>query len=120
MGEVMKKKSAIVTFIAICLALASTGIAPRPVSAQFPMFFGSTRFPALAVDSNDFLYMAMSVATAPASEHRPPSQIFFTQSKDGGRNWDNLPQTRNLSKSPGEAFGPSLAVTKQGGLHLYI
>jgi hypothetical protein len=107
-------------FLAILLVLASGGIAPRPVSAQFPMFFGATRFPAIEVDGSDRLYLAMSVATAPASEHRPHSQIFFTASKDGGRNWDNLPQTRNLTNSPGEAFGPSLVVSKQGPLHLYI
>lgn len=84
------------------------------------MFFGATRFPAIEVDGSDRLYMAMSVATAPASEHRPHSQIFFTTSKDGGRNWDNLPQTRNLTNSKGEAFGPSLVVSKQGPLRLYI
>jgi hypothetical protein len=62
----------------------------------------------------------MSVATAPASEHRPHSQIFFTMSRDLGSTWDNLPQTRNISKSPGEAFGPSLAVNRNGKLRLYV
>src|SRR5215813_1818291 len=112
----MNKKAIVVALFAIIFVLAATGIAPRPVSAQFPMSFGSTRYPALAVDSNDVLYMAMSVATGTS---RPHSQIFFTQSNDSGANWDNLPQTRNLTKSPGEAFGPSLGVTRQGGLRLY-
>jgi hypothetical protein len=107
-------------FFAILFVLASTGLAPRPVSAQFPSFFGSTRFPAIEVDGSDRLYLAMSVATAPASEHRPHSQIFFTTSKDGGQSWDNLPQTRNLTNSRGEAFGPSLVVSKEGPLRLYI
>jgi len=107
-------------FFAILLVLASSGLAPQPVSAQFPMFFGATRFSTIEVDGSDRLYLAMSVATAPASEHRPHSQIFFTTSKDGGKNWDNLPQTRNLTNSPGEAFGPSLAVSKEGPLRLYI
>jgi hypothetical protein len=107
-------------FFAILFVLASTGLAPRPVSAQFPMFFGATRFSAIEVDGSDRLYLAMSVATAPASEHRPHSQIFFTQSRDGGQSWDNLPQTRNLTNSRGEAFGPSLVVSKQGPLRLYI
>jgi hypothetical protein len=116
----MNRKAAYVIFFAILFALAAGGLAPRPASAQLPQFFGSTRFPAIQVDRNDNLYMAMSVATAPASEHRPHSQIFFTQSKNGGQNWDNLPQTRNLTNSPGEAFGPSLVVSQQGTLRLYI
>ena len=116
----MNRKVAIVIFFTILLVLVSSGLAPRPVSAQLPMFFGSTRFPSLQVDGNDRLYLAMSVATAPASEHRPHSQIFFTTSKDGGRNWDNLPQTRNLTNSPGEAFGPSLVASKDGPLRVYI
>ena len=116
----MNRKVVFVVFFAILLALLGGGLAPRPASAQFPQFFGSTRFPAIQVDRNDNLYMAMSVATAPVSEHRPHSQIFFTQSKDGGTSWDNLPQTRNLTNSPGEAFGPSLVVSQQGTLQLYI
>jgi len=120
MGEVMNRKTALVIFFIILFMLASAGLMPRPTSAQSPMFFGATRFPAIQVDGNDNLYMAMSVATAPASEHRPHSQIFFTQSKDGGASWDNLPQTRNLTNSPGEAFGPSLVVSKDGPLRVYI
>jgi BNR repeat-like domain len=116
----MNRKAASVIFFIILFVLASAGLMPRPTSAQSPMFFGATRFPAIQVDGNDNLYMAMSVATAPASEHRPHSQIFFTQSKDGGANWDNLPQTRNLTNSPGEAFGPSLVVSKDGPLRVYI
>ena len=116
----MNRKVTFVFLFALVFVLASAGLAPRPISAQAPMFFGATRFPAIEVDGNDNLYLAMSVATAPASEHRPHSQIFFTQSKDGGNNWDNLPQTRNLTNSPGEAFGPSLAVSKQGPLRVYI
>ncbi|MEN3334646.1 MAG: hypothetical protein V7641_4011 [Blastocatellia bacterium] len=116
----MNRKAVYVMFLAILLALASGGLAPLSVSAQFPMFFGATRFPAIEVDDSDRLYLAMSVATAPASEHRPHSQIFFTTSKDGGHTWDNLPQTRNLTNSKGEAFGPSLVVSKQGPLRLYI
>src|SRR5205085_8297649 len=116
----MNRKAAFVMFFAILFVLASSGLAPRPVSAQFPMFFGATRFPAIEVDGSDRLYLAMSVATAPASEHRPHSQIFFTTSKDGGHTWDNLPQTRNLTNSPGEAFGPSLVVSKDGPLRVYI
>ncbi|HEY9230885.1 MAG TPA: sialidase family protein [Blastocatellia bacterium] len=116
----MNRKTALVIFFIILFMLASAGLMPRPTSAQSPMFFGATRFPAIQVDGNDNLYMAMSVATAPASEHRPHSQIFFTQSKDGGASWDNLPQTRNLTNSPGEAFGPSLVVSKDGPLRVYI
>jgi hypothetical protein len=62
----------------------------------------------------------MSVATAPASERRPHSQIFFTKSINGGKSWNNLPHTKNLTKSPGEAFGPSIAASQQGPLRLYV
>jgi hypothetical protein len=84
------------------------------------LFFGAQRFSVIDVDANDNLYLMMSVATAPASEHRPHSQIFFTMSRDFGTTWDNLPQTRNLSNSPGEAFGPSLAVNRNGKLRVYV
>jgi hypothetical protein len=40
--------------------------------------------------------------------------VFFTISRDGGNNWDNLPLTRNLSNSDGEAFGPAIAITSGG------
>jgi len=106
-------------FAAMMLVLAG----PTPVFERARaqgLFFGAQRFPAIDVDSNDNLYLMMSVATAPASEHRPHSQIFFTMSRDFGITWDNLPHTRNLSKSPGEAFGPSLAVNRNGKLRLYV
>jgi hypothetical protein len=118
-GDVMNKRTAIVFLIAIVFALTAAPW-PSSVEAQFPTFFGATRFPAIDVDKGDNIYLMMSVATAPASERRPHSQIFFTMSGDGGTNWDNLPQTRNLTKSPGEAFGPSLAITKQGTARAYV
>src|SRR5262249_51580855 len=46
--------------------------------------------------------------------------IFFTRSLDGGTSWDNFPATRNLSNSNGEAFGPSVAVTKVGKPKVYV
>ena len=107
-------------FVSLMAGLAGPGAVIKRAGAQGGIFFGAQRFPAIDVDANDSLYLMMSVATAPASEHRPHSQIFFTMSKDFGANWDNWPQTRNLSKSPGEAFGPSLAVTKNGKARVYV
>ena len=104
---------------AVMVVLAGRTPVLERASAQ-AVFFGAQRFPALDVDANDNLYLMMSVATAPASEHRPHSQIFFTKSSDSGINWDNLPKTRNLTNSPGEAFGPSLAVNRHGKLRLYV
>jgi hypothetical protein len=105
-------------------ALVTFGIAgstqlSRSTHAQ-GVFFGAQRFPAIDVDSGDNLYLMMSVATAPASAHTPHSQIFFTMSRNGGDDWDNLPETRNLSNSPGEAFGPSLAINKTGKVRIYV
>jgi hypothetical protein len=104
------------------LALVLAGVSPfaSRAKAQLPMFFGATRFPAIGSDRNNTLYLTMSVATAPASEHRPHSQIFFAMSSDRGANWNNLPQTRNLTNSPGEAFGPSVAVTQHGTVRVYV
>src|ERR1044071_5413867 len=116
----MYKRYAFVLLVASVFVLAALNPFPRRVQAQVPTLFGSTRFPALDIDKDDHLYLMMSVATAPASEHRPHSQIFFTLSKDGGAHWDNFPETRNLSKSKGEAFGPSLVVTKTGTLRSYV
>ena len=118
----MNKRTALVFLVTIIFALSAVSLSPWPrrAEAQFPQFFGATRFPAIDVDKDDILYLTMSVATAPASERRPHSQIFFSKSKDSGANWDNLPQTRNLTNSPGEAFGPSLAVTKRGTVRAYV
>ena len=107
----MERKAALVFVVAVILVLSAGGPAPKgsSVAAQVPGTFGATRAPSLQVDGADRLYLAMSVATSPTGG--PHSQIFFTWSVDGGVTWDNLPRTRNLSSSPGEAFGPAL-VTK--------
>lgn len=90
------------------------------VSAQqAPGHFGSTRFPDIEVDKSGHVYLLMSVATKPAGAGTPGSQIFFAMSKDKGANWNNLPFTKNLSKSKGEAFGPSLAINTTGKTRLY-
>src|SRR6185503_20449385 len=109
-------------FLAIAVAiLVMAGSLPQSGTARAQGgFFGAQRVPAIDVDTADNLYLMMSVATAPASEHRPHSQIFFTMSRNGGTDWDNEPQTRNLSNSRGEAFGPSLAVGKNIPPRLYV
>jgi hypothetical protein len=116
-------RRAVFVFLLIAAVMVLAGRTPvsEKASAQ-AVFFGAQRFPSIDVDKNDNLYLMMSVATAPASEHRPHSQIFFTMSRDSGINWDNLPKTRNLTNSPGEAFGPSLAVNGQskGQLRMYV
>ena len=84
------------------------------------MFFGATRAPSITVDKDDNLYLFMSVATKDASAGTPGSQIFFAKSVDGGAHWNNFPHTRNLSKSKGEAFGPSGAVNKEGTTRGYV
>ncbi|MEW6209921.1 MAG: sialidase family protein [Acidobacteriota bacterium] len=110
----MNRKAVI--FLATVLALAIAG----PAGAQLPGHFGATRAPAIAIDKSNDLYVTMSVATKPPSAGTPGSQTFFTISKDGGRTWNNLPFTRNLSKSRGEAYGPAIAVTKAGTTRAYI
>lgn len=115
----MKKIHAF-AFVPIALfVLVATGLSPWPrrAEAQFASQFGATRFPAIDVDKNDDLYLMMSVATA---SDRPHSQIFFAMSRDSGTNWNNFPATKNLSKSKGEAFGPSVAVTKTGVVRVYV
>lgn len=110
----------LITAIAAVMIL-TVGISPLSKRAVAQgTFFGAQRFPAIDVDSNDNLYLMTSTATAPASQHTPHSQIYFTMSRDFGATWDNLPHTRNLSNSPGEAFGPSLAVYKNGKVRVYV
>ena len=115
----MKKRHALVLVPISLLVLVAAGLSQWPprAEAQFASRFGATRFPAIDVDKNDSLYLMMSVATA---SDRPHSQIFFTMSRDSGANWDNFPTTKNLSKSKGEAFGPSIAVTKKGVVRVYV
>ena len=115
----MKKRSALVFMPLAFVMLIAVSLAPWPrhAQAQFLPQFGATRFPAIDIDKSDNLYLMMSVATA---SDRPHSQIFFTMSRDSGANWDNLPETKNLSKSKGEAFGPSVAVNKNGTTRVYV
>jgi len=115
----MKKRSALVMVPAAVFALMAVSLSPWPrhAQAQFPTQFGATRFPAIEIDKSDHLYLMMSVATA---SDRPHSQIFFTMSRDSGQTWDNFPETKNLSKSKGEAFGPSVAVNKKGTTRVYV
>ncbi len=117
----MNRRRIVLLFLIAALLIAGAGSTPvfQRVHAQ-GIFFGAQRWPAIDVDNNDNLYLMMSVATAPASEHRPHSQIFFTMSVDSGVHWDNEPQTRNLSRSPGEAFGPSMAINRNGKLRVYV
>lgn len=115
----MKKRSALV-FVPVALFMlmaASLSPWPRQARAQFATQFGATRFPAIDTDKGDNLYLMMSVATA---ADRPHSQIFFAMSQDSGVSWNNFPETRNLSKSKGEAFGPSLAINKNGTTRVYV
>ena len=116
----MNKRIVPVLSLIAALMLVLAGSSPMLERVRAQGFFGAQRFPAIDVDRNDNLYLMMSVATAPASEHRPHSQIFFTMSRDYGDHWDNLPKTRNLSNSPGEAFGPSLAVNRNGKVRVYV
>ncbi len=116
----MKKRNSLILLAALIFALTTVSISPRSAQAQLPTQFGAQRFPAIDVDKNDKLYLAISTATGTAAEMRPHSQIFFASSGDGGDNWSNFPQTKNLTKSKGEAFGPSIAVTKTGTPRAYI
>jgi hypothetical protein len=111
-----KSSSLLLAAFSFLLMLASA----RRVEAQLPGHFGATRAPAIDVDKSDNIYLTMSVATKPAGAGTPGSQTFFTISKDGGQTWNNLPLTRNLSKSRGEAFGPAIALTRSGTTRAYI
>jgi hypothetical protein len=111
----MRRNAALIFSLAAVVALLSA-----VASAQVPSHFGATRAPAIDVDGKNQIYITMSVATKPAGAGTPGSQIFFTISRDGGRSFNNLPLTRNLSKSSGEAFGPSMAVTRIGKPRAYV
>ncbi|HWP41701.1 MAG TPA: exo-alpha-sialidase [Blastocatellia bacterium] len=111
----MKRNGALLFSSAAIVALLSV-----IASAQMPGHFGATRAPAIEVDKKNRIYITMSVATKPAGAGTPGSQIFFTMSKDGGLSWNNLPLTRNLSKSRGEAFGPSMALNGNKKPRVYV
>ena len=110
-----------ISFALVLTALViSTGL-PRAnrAQAQFPGVFGAERAPSIDTDRSGKLYLSMSGATKTVEAHTPGSQIFFTMSKDGGATWDNTPFTRNLSNSKGEAFGPSVSVSR-GSARPYV
>ncbi|HJQ71315.1 MAG TPA: sialidase family protein [Blastocatellia bacterium] len=111
---------AFITFGLLAMAASTTGPLPTISRVEAQTAFGAQRTPALEIDRSNNLYLFSSTATLPAGAGRPGSQIFLTTSKNGGVNWDNFPLTRNLSKSPGEAFGPSVAINKKGKTRIYV
>lgn len=117
----MKRASILALPIAVFTLVVLITVPPvERARAQVPMHFGAQRAPAITVDRKDNLFLTMSVATKDASAGTPGSQTFFTMSRDGGATWNNLPFTRNLSRSRGEAFGPSIAIFKPGKGKAYI
>jgi hypothetical protein len=111
-------------FLPAAIALAAFCPSDWAIRAEAQCFttrIGAQRTPAISVDDSDNLYLAMSGATG--APPFPRGQIFFTVSRDGGATWDNLPQTRNISNSPEGKIGainPSLAVSKDGPLRIYV
>jgi hypothetical protein len=118
----MNKRIALTFFvIAVCaMATSSTGPFPASRRVEAQASFGAQRTPTIEVDKSNNLYLFTSTATKPAGAGTPGSQIFFTMSRNGGANWDNFPLTRNISKSPGEAFGPSAAILKTGKTRVFV
>ncbi len=119
----MNKRFILIFFTLFSLIAAGTipyhQVIMPVAQAQLPGA-GAQRAPSINVTKTNDLFLTMSTATKPASAGTPGSQTFFMQSIDGGRTWDNFPVTRNLSNSPGEAFGPSMAINKAGKIRTYI
>jgi hypothetical protein len=119
----MNKRFILILFALFSLIAAGTipyrEVIVPIVKAQLPGA-GAQRAPSINITRTNDLFLTMSTATKPASAGTPGSQTFFMQSIDGGRTWDNFPVTRNLSNSPGEAFGPSMAINKTGKIRTYI
>ncbi len=113
-----------IVILAVFLALLVSHVIPCAdifvPTAKAQIGAGAQRAPSIDIDRNDNLYLMMSAATKMASAGTPGSQIFFTQSENYGASWDNVPFTRNLSNSNGEAFGPALFVTKVGKPKIYV
>lgn len=127
MGIGMNKKRASILILVVIFMMAASAVTFNVgqhswlarVEAQAQIGFGGTRAPAIDFDKSDKLYVMMSTATNPPAARTPGSEIFFTKSVDGGDTWDNFPVTRRLTRAEGEAFGPSLGVTKQGKTRVY-
>lgn len=119
----MNKRLILIFFTALIFVAASalpgSNITTPAVVAQVPGA-GAQRAPAIGIDKFDSVYLTMSVATKPPSAGTPGSQTYFMQSDDGGASWNNFPQTRNLSNSDGEAFGPSMGINRIGKARTYI
>ena len=99
------------------------GLFGSSANAQIGVGIGAQREPRISVDQNNNLFLVMAVATKPASAGTPGSQIFFTESTNGGTTWDNMPLTRNLSNSDINGIGalfPRIALTKTGRTRAYV
>ena len=99
---------------AACVVLIRLGLNPLGSSAraQFDVGIGAQREPRIAVDPNNNLFLVMAVATKPASAHTPGSQIFFTESTDGGATWTagkKIAGPMNVGWLPVSDAGPMVA-----------
>jgi hypothetical protein len=109
--------------VGLLLLLLGTPPFESSAIAQIGVGIGAQREPRLGVDQNNNLFLVMAVATKPASAGTPGSQIFFTESTDGGKTWDNMPLTRNLTNSDINGIGalfPRIAITKTGRTRAYV
>jgi len=107
----------------LLLILLGIGHLHGQASAQFQAAIGIQREPHLVVDSDNNLYLVMAAGTHAAGSKMAGSQIFFTESTDGGSTWDNPPQTRILSNSRSSELGalfPRIAVTRTGPPRAYV
>jgi hypothetical protein len=111
---------AFIAFAVFAMTTSTLGPLPAVTRVEAQSSFGAQRAPVIEVDRSNNLYLFSSTATKPAGAGTPGSQIFLTISRNGGASWDNFPLTRNLSKSPGEAFGPSVAINKSGKTRVYV
>ena len=117
-------RRAFVFFAAAAIALFVVSFTSKTTRVKGQTIeIGAQRVPSINVDKNNFLYLTMAVATLPASAGTPGSQIFFTESTNGGGSWNNLPLTRNLTNTRINGIGalnPRVALTQSGTVRAYM
>jgi len=70
--------------------------------------FGDSRHPAIAIDSNDHIYMVWSDNTPGNLE------IFYKKCKDGGTLWT----TKRLTYKPEASYSPAIAIDSNNHIHV--
>lgn len=104
----MKKNAWIIFILGILFLIQSAGAQTWTATKRLTYNSGDSYFPAIALDSNDYIHVVWYDDTPRNYE------LYYKKSTDGGATWT----TKRLTYNPGETKYPSLAIDSNDHIHL--